>query len=83
MKITNRQANTLFVVAEYGPVTPAEVARHLLTTTEAERSRLAALEARAMVDAHYTHGGRGRAFTATDKGDAALSAHDAEWRDDE
>jgi predicted ArsR family transcriptional regulator len=68
-KLTELQELVLWVVRDYGPVTPADVRRHLgYRISEASaRGVLSRLEWRGLVGATYTQrDSRGRAYVATD-----------------
>lgn len=53
-RLTRRQEDALFVVSQNEPMSAADVARHLLSTDAAERSRLDGLCRRGLMDRQYT-----------------------------
>lgn len=74
-RVTARQRDILVVVAHNGPITAGDVSYHLpgWRSVEAYRAACARLEHRGLLDADYTaHRGRGRAYTISERGNAAL-----------
>lgn len=57
--MSQRQFDVLFTVAAHGPLSPAEVSRHLLLWPSQSQSALASLLRRKLVDRQYTGLARG------------------------
>lgn len=81
--MTTKQISALHTVEAHGPLTAAELDRHTLMGADAARSMLARLEQRLLVEAHYSGGGRARAYVITGRGAQELAVFDALTGSDE
>lgn len=72
------QVTLLFVVAQNGPASVADVAGHLLMDDKSARDRLATLERRGLVSRQYTghHRGSTFAYVITATGQQAIADRD-------